>query len=253
MALGTGNYQNARGNQQQYEPTYYSRLRMNNPKDNLSLQFSYWKGMLKIYITEAGSAQEGRANELASIYLSPTKARLMVNCIDKIIDDEKSSDIYGINTGIGEVNGFMAISREAGVPYLIIAKVSQNGYESSQRFNFNHDYDYFLQVSDLENLKYKKEYNNSIELKTFRDLLEDYARAASGAYGAAYYDIGRYEAAKNSNMVRKIAEKVGVELYNGNNNYNGRNNFSQPSGDASRMNNSSNKRYSNIDELDSEL
>ena len=253
MALGNNNYQNRNQQNQQTEPSYYSRIRITNPTDNIGLNFTFWKGLLKVSIVESGNAQEGRSNELAYIHLSPTKARLMAQCVDKILSDEKSSDIYGINTGIGEINGFMAISRDMGNPYLIIAKVGQNGYESSQRFNFNHDYDYFLQVSDLENLKYKKEYNNSIELKTFRDLLEDYARAASGAYGAAYYDIGRYETAKNSNMVRKIAEKVGVELYNGNNNYNGRNNFSQPSGDASRMNNSSNKRYSNIDELDSEL
>ena len=98
-----------------------------------------------------------------------------------------------------------------GKPYLVIAKVNSDGkYESNQRFNFNNDYQYLLQINDIVKLGFKKEYDNSIELDQVKDLLEDYARFSSGAAGYTFYDIGRYEAAKTSNLIRNIAEKVGA-------------------------------------------
>ena len=252
MALGNNNYQNRNQQNQQSEPSYYSRIRITNPTDNIGLNFTFWKGLLKVSIVESGNAQEGRSNELAYIHLSPTKARLMAQCVDKILSDEKSSDIYGINTGIGEVNGFMAIGRDMGNPYLIIAKVGQNGYESSQRFNFNKDYNYFLQVSDLDKLKFKKEYDNTVELTQFRDILEDFARASSGAIGASVHDIGRYEASKTNALVRKIAAKVGVELNYTNNQFGGNGNYSKPSGDSNNSKSQGN-RYNNISDLEDEF
>lgn len=252
MALGNNNYQNRNQQNQQTEPSYYSRIRITNPTDNIGLNFTFWKGLLKVSIVESGNAQEGRSNELAYIHLSPTKARLMVQCVDKILSDEKSSDIYGINTGIGEINGFMAIGRDMGNPYLIIAKVGQNGYESSQRFNFNKDYNYFLQVSDLDKLKFKKEYDNTVELAQFRDILEDFARASSGAIGASVHDIGRYEASKANALVRKIAAKVGVELNYNNNQSGGNGNYFKPSGDSNTSKSQGNK-YNNISDLEDEF
>lgn len=245
MALGNGNYQNNRngGNSGSLDANYYSRLRINNANDSLSLTFMFWRGLLRVSIVEmnsnGGMNQNGnQSNELASIFLSPTKARLMSECIARIINNPDTLEIYGINTGIGEVNGFMAIGRDAGNPYIIIAKVSKDGYESTQRFNFNVDYNYLLQVNDLQNLKFKKEYDNTVELQEFKDIIDDYARAVSGAYGASFYDIGRYENAKTTNLIRKIAEKVGVESgYNNGSNYN--NNRSNNNG-SSYFNNGNN-------------
>ena len=270
MALGNGNYQNNRngnnGNQNSYsDPNYYSRLRINNNNDKLSLIFTFWRGLLKVSIVEIADRNvqdNNRADELAYIHLSPTKARLMSDCVGKILDNPDSIDVFGINTGVGDVNGFMAIGRDGGTPYLVIAKVGQNGYESSQRFNFNVDYNYFLQVSDLENLKFKREYDNTVELKEFKDVLDDFARSASGAYGASFYDIGRYENYRTTNLIRRIAEKVGVESgrsnYNGGNSgngsyfNNGSNQYSQPTGDKEAASKNSNK-YTTISNLEDEF
>ncbi len=222
MALGNNNYQNNRNNNQNsLDANYYSRLRINNANDGLSLTFTFWRGLLKINIVESNNSQANVPNnELASIYLSPMKARLMSECITRVMNDPETLEIYGINTGIGEVNGFMAIGRDAGNPYIVIAKVSKDGYDSTQRFNFNVDYNYLLQVNDLTNLKFKKEFDNNVELQAFKDIIDDYARAVSGAYGASFYDIGRYENAKTTNLIRKMAESVGVETGNNNGGYN---------------------------------
>lgn len=260
MALGSS-YQsnNSQNGNSMYEPSYYSRIRIKNPEQNLALSFSFWKGTLKVSIIESGSAQEGRNNELAYIHLSPTKARILAEAVDRIVENPESKDIYGVDTGTGETRGFIAVGRDMGKPFLFIAKVNASGaYESSQRFNFNVDYNYLLKVHDITNLKCQKEYQNLVELQQFGDILTDYARCASGALGASFYDIGRYENAKLSNMVRKIAEKTGAidAKYGGGqrsnnsffNNVDGE--YEKPSGDNNKSNKS---QYQSIDDLESEI
>lgn len=264
MALGS-NYQsgNNQNNNSMWEASYYSRLRIKNPEENLALTFTFWKGTLKVSIIEAGSAQEGRNNELAYIHLSPTKARILAEGVERIIANNESRDVFGVDTGAGETRGFIAVGRDTGKPFLFIAKVNAGGkYDSSQRFDFNVDYNYLLKVHDVANLKCQKEYMNNVELQQFVDLLNDYARFASGALGASFYDIGRYESSKLSNMVRKIAEKTGAidSKYNngGNGNNGGRSFFSDVDSGYETPSSGSNpnagkSRYQNIDDLENEL
>lgn len=103
---------------------------------------------------------------------------------------------------------------------------------------------------------------NNIELDQFCGILEDYARFASGALGASFYDIGRYENAKLSNMVRSIGIKTGAIDPNKYGNGGGRSNnsffnnvgseYEQPSSSAGNSS-SGRSRYQNIDDLESEL
>lgn len=251
MALGSS-YSNQNNNQNSmWEPSYYSRLRIKNPTDNLALNFVFWKGTLKVSIANS-NIQDGRNPDLAYIYLSPTKASLLASCVNRIMNNKETDDIFGVDTGVGETRGFIAIGRRQGIPFLFIAKVTPDGkYESSQTFNFNNDYNYLLKVHNLDSLKFQKEYMNNVELLQFYDLLCDYARFASGALGASVHDIGRYETAKITNIVRKIGEKTGAVDFNkkSNNSF-----FNNTTTDTEYESQSSSKpRYQTIDELESEL
>ena len=103
---------------------------------------------------------------------------------------------------------------------------------------------------------------NNVELNQFTSILEDYSRFASGALGASFYDIGRYENAKLSNMVRKIAEKTGAvepgKYSNGggrsNNSFfnNGNAEYEQPSSSPGNTP-ARTSRYQSIDDLENEL
>lgn len=257
MALGNGGNQNKTNTL--YEPSYYSRLRFTNYDDKLALGFTFWKGALKISISESGSANEGRNNELAYIHLSPIKARIFAESVQKIIEDPETFDIYGIDTGSGDTSGFIAIGRDMGKPYLFIARVnSKGGYDSSQRFNFNFDRNYTLKVNDLNKLSYQKEYNNDVELQMFRDALMDYSKSASGAVAASVHDVGRYEAAKINNIIRKVGESMGVaKSYGGGNSGNGgffnddNSAMNKPTGNNS--NNFKTNKYKSSDEFEDEF
>ena len=247
MALGN-TYQNNKN--QMWEASYYSRLRIKNPKDNLALGFTFWKGTLKVSISSLSKDYHTNDNnsDLTYIHLSPTKARLLANLVQTVIE-QKSDNIFGVDTGIGEVHGFIAVGREQGNPFLLIAKVNPDGtFESSHKFNFNMNYNYSLKVHDIKNLKCQKEYDNELELQQLYDILADYARFSSGAIGASVYDIGRYEAAKMSNMVRKIAEKTGAIEFKSNDN-----SFFNSHSVSDVSDNVTKSRYQSINDLDNEL
>lgn len=252
MALGNVGQNN--GNKS-YDPSYYSRFKIKNPNDKLELNFTFWRGTLKIAVVETGDPNEGRNNELAYIHLSPIKARMFANCVDRIIKDPDSIDTFGIDTGFGETRGLLAISRDMGKPFLFIAKVDKNGaYESSQRFNFNYDYNYSLNISNLDKLACAKDYNNEVELYMFRDLLLDYARHSSGVVGASVYDIGRYETNKINSLIKKMADSMGVESGSGYNRNSGGSNSSYFDNNVSSASNKkSNTSYQSIDDLEEEL
>ena len=243
MPLGN-NYQNTN---QMSDPNYYSRLRIKNPKENMSLGFTFWKSTLKVSIIENDSTT-GKSNDLAYIYLSPTKAQILANAVTRIINDPESDDVFGVDTGAGEIRGFIAIGRNNGIPFLFIAKVNSEGkYESSQRFNFNMNYNYLLKVHSIDSLKCQKEYMNDVELNQFANLLIDYSRSASGALGASFYDIGRYETAKLTGMIRRISDKVGAEKDSKSNSF--FNNLNQKPEVPARSQNI----YGSIDDLDERL
>lgn len=260
MALG-GNYNSQNnGNNGPNNPTYYSRLRIKNYDNQTMLSFNYWKGTLKIMITEPSdnnNGNNGRPNELASIYMSPTKARILAEGVARIIAS-KEDKVYGVDTGTGNVKGFIAIGRSKGDPFLFIGKVNADGkYELNQTFNFNTNGNFLFDVKDLAHIKFQKEVMENIELQEFMDLLNDYARAASGAIAASVHDINFYENNRFTNLVRGIANKVGAGHSNGNggNHFfdNSNAEYSEPSRSSQNNNNTRSNRYESIDDLEDAL
>lgn len=257
--LGSNNNQN--GNNK-YEPSYYPRLGWKNDGDRLRLSPTYWKGSLKLSITEVkGMGDTSRAEDLAYIHLSPVKAMTIANYVRKCIDEPESTQAMGVNTGVSDTQGLFVIAREeTGRPYIIIAKIDKEGnYVQSQRFNFNHDYHYGLMIEDLNNLSFSKEYRNDIELEQLYELLVDFARSANGAMAASVWDISRYDALKTINQ---IADKIGARPSKGNGNggsandsfFNGNGNTSNSnSGSLSSGSKSGGYTSGSINDLDNEF
>ena len=259
MALGSNNQQNNRGLS---EPNYYSRLRFKNEEDKLQIGFTYWKGTLKISITERTNGDNPRSDELAYIHLSPSKARIMAEFVQQVIDDPTITKQFGINTGASDTQGVLAIARDNGRPYLMIAKVNKDGkFENCKRFNFANNYNYGLEFSDFNKLSFTKQYDNDLELRMFKDILEDYARSANGAIGASTWDVARYEISKMNNQLNQIAEKVGADRRSGGN-YGGNandsyfansNSGSSSSAFSSGMNKPTSYTTGSIEDMDSEF
>lgn len=267
MALG-GNYNN-NATRNNNDPTYYSKLRFVNGNTQTGLSFSYWKGILKLSIYDMKDTGSNKRDELASIYLSPMKAYIFSEYVKNLIDNPETFDVCGVDTGASETRGLIVCGAEMGKPYILIGKVTPDGtFEGNQRFFFQENSVYGLKFSDIDKLKFVKENNNKAELIMFYNLLVDYSRSSSGAYGASIFEIGKYEIGRQTNLLKRMAEKLGVET-GGNSNGGGRtyssDSYFNRDGGSSTSSSSSNggnfsnnaggngKKYSTIDSLEDEL
>jgi hypothetical protein len=251
MALGNSNYQDKSNYNNNYAPitvpNYYSRMKIRNFSINLDVCFGYWNGTLVVSIVDTSN----KNNEIVKINLSPNKAKVLSECVQKVIDNTDSMDAYGVDTGSGETRGLFAIGRNEGVPFILIGKVNKDGnFESSQRFVFDTNYNYNLVFSNLENLDFIKEHHPNMDLVQLRDILADFARSSNGAYAAATHDINRYEINKLNAMIRGVMQATNAKpVYQNNNNTNRSGNrdsyFNGSSNDNDYTNNNNNNHDSN--------
>ena len=114
-------------NQSNIDKTFYSRLRIKNDNTQMTLNFSFWRGLLKISINNVPRSADEKIEEMGYIHLSPNKAFIFSECVKYVLTHEDSLDIKGVDTGIGETRGMLAIGRDMGKPFLIIAKVGKDG------------------------------------------------------------------------------------------------------------------------------
>lgn len=250
-----GDTNNNQNKEKMYEENYYSRMRFYD-NTNMSLGFSFWKGMLKIYISQNTAAPGGfpKYDELVYIHMSPAKAKILANGITELLaEGDKSTKLYGVNTGSGEVQGLIACGNRNGRKYLVIGKVDPNGKAvDTQEFEFTSDYNFGLVFSNIEKMEFERNYYNNMDIESFRDLLEDYARSTNGAMGYAVADIARYETAKNNNKIMAIQDALGIEKKSSSSAPKGSSSnsfFNKPAG-ASSSTASTRGRSTSIDDLD---
>lgn len=245
MALG-GNNANNNNNQRMSTPTYYSRLRFRNEEEKTSLDITFWNGTVRLTINPIvpfNPTQTRSQDSQDFIHLSPTKCSILAGYVQNLIDDPSLHTLCGVNSGMSENQSLIVVSRnDDGIPYIIISKIDPNGKVlSSKSFTFNgKDYHYGLQVDFTANntISFDRlnEFNN-LELSQFRDLLLDYARYMNGAAAFSFWDLGRYESSKSSNLINRIADKMGIEKPSRNSSGSSSNSyFNKPKNDSEFMN-----------------
>lgn len=219
MALGDDNSRN-----QVYSSTFYSRIKFRNQSDKTVFGFSFKNGLLVININE--EKDNFKYEEIASINLSPAKARLLrdkLSCFatdcERVVNEGvqvDSNHAYGVDAGFRDTVSFIAFRMtgelsEAGYPQIgcTIGKVDQDGtVHDNFEFIFNTNYHYSLEWSNLGNMDVSKNINDALELKILCDVLDEYIGSYSGAAGYMTFDVGRYEM---NRMIKPIYEKLNID------------------------------------------
>lgn len=226
MAL---NGSNGEQNRRNYDPTMISRMKFKerlkgvDPKDSKELCFKYWKDRLQVYIQVWGN--DSKPQELASIYLSPTKARVLSNEIRSLMneEDEFTNPISrGTMTGIGETRGLIYVmntkesTEEHPDRVLVISSVNKDGQEEGHcEFHF---------ASDISSLRFERNNYKDFEMNLFKDmeldifcdLLDAFANISNGAIGFGVVDAMRFNTTSMNNKVNSIMEKLGIQRSGGN-------------------------------------
>ena len=216
MALGDNN------KKQNYENTFYSRLKFTNYDEKKMLSFSYWKGFLKIAISNIKESAMGiEYEELSVLHLSPIKAQILKEQLftfRNMKDSETTNKSFGIDTGIGETKNFIAIgntdsSKKDDIQRtLLIGKVDVNGnLLEGNSFNFNHQYHFGIEWTDVKSMKCTTTYHDNIELDLFITVLDEYVKAMTGAIAYSVMDMGRFDNSRINTKIELVMNKLGIE------------------------------------------
>ena len=236
MALGSG-YNGGNGNQSNnntnYEPRYYSRLRLRNYDTHMGIDISYSGGLMKIDIVKGSG--ESRMEAAASVYLTGIKAMMLYNQMmafnQRYIEDDKKltqNMAFGVQTGMSEITTICAVHKNPdGQRALTIAKINASGsFTERTTFDFPKENLFGIEWSNFDQMKFDKKFESNIEFDMLAEAIHQFASTFSGAAGYNILDLNRYESNRQNSTIRRIAEKVGVEINNNRNNYSrGSNNY----------------------------
>lgn len=229
MAIGDGNYtgnnENSRGGRMS-DSTFYSRVRFKNDSKTLSINFR--AGLLIFEIGEYDKSTY-KTNPLISIYISPTKAMMLANEINKFKeylngDKIKENVAFGVNAGMNEKVSYIGLHTNKEKEVIVtIGKFDGTGtIVESYDFTFQKNYNYSLEWSDITKNQLEKVYQDNVEYEAFFNTVYDFARYMNGAAGYAMVDLSRYEIGRVLTKMDPIYDKLGIERRT--NNYNGGNN-----------------------------
>ena len=211
MALGDKN------NKEYYENTYYSRVRFRN-SDNITLGFSFWKGLLKISLSQVKTGSN-EYEEIACIHLSPMKAKLLKADLEYLKtlghDDTR---LFGVDTGSTDTRNIIAFgnditSTKDGIKrYLVIGKVDPNGtLLNPVRFDFNFDYNITIEWFDLEKMDCGKRFDNNLEIDMIITTLEQFTNAMTGAVAYSVMDMGRFDYSRITTKIESIMTALNID------------------------------------------
>ena len=206
MALGDSANQNQN---RQYAPSYWSRFSIKQRDGKLRLSPSYSQGLMKLSIGEQQS-DNYKYNDIASITLSPTKARVFAEALRQYKEDGIAR---GVDTGIKDTRPIIAISKINDVDAITIGKISPNGeFESRVDFMLNSQYHYGLQWRNLDDMDtVGKQFYDQLEIDQLIALCEEFAISAFGATAASTCEMMRWDYSI-PRAIEGIASKLGVEL-----------------------------------------
>lgn len=233
MAIGDMNMNgagNTNNKQQLFENTYYSRLRIKTSDGKLALSPSFRSGLL---ILELSEIQEGfKYSPVINIHLSPTKARLFADEIDKFMKYYTTEELiegkaFGVNSGMRDKVSFIAVHSDSSKKiYLTIGKFDGSGkITESATITLNMEYHFALEWEDIKSMQVSKVYDDTLELYQLKDLLVNFAYEMNGATAYSILDMGRYDYARVLRKMDPIFDKLGIERLGNHNNNGSRNSF----------------------------
>ena len=205
MALGDSANQNQN---RQYAPSYWSRFSIKQRDGKLRLSPSYSQGLMKLSIGEQG--ENYKYNDIASITLSPTKAKIFAEALKLYKEDGMAR---GVDTGIKDTRPIIAISKINDTDAITIGKISPDGnFESRVDFMLNSQYHYGLKWRNLDNMDtVDKQFYDYMEIDQLIALCEEFAVSSFGATAASTCEMMRWDYSI-PRAIEGIASKLGVEL-----------------------------------------
>lgn len=258
MAEYEFNNENGSNKKSEVSYKYFSRIKLSGADGSKSLSFGFNSGLLNIKISE----YNGGWNDLEIFYLSPTKARLFAQEIEKFIEYYKKGDIkngvaFGVNGGMGDKVSYIGIHADTDKNiYITIGKFDDEGNiieANSVQLNTD-DYHYALEWTDIDMMKVNKSYDNLLEVYQILDMVKDFGRFMTGSLGYAVADLARYNIYSVLSKMDPIYEKLGIERRSDYYNKNANNNFLNNIGNTNKgLGSTGSTKINNLDDFEDDM
>lgn len=203
MALGNEN-----GGRKVYDQNYFSRFSVTDQESKLRLGFRFSSGMLVPGISKLKDATTFEYETLDEIFITPTKANILLAMIDKYENDGKTAEGVGITSGLKETVSAIVVSDDS----IIIGKVKSNGeWASKSEVKFNRSYHYGIAWSDVAKNKFDQQFTDDIDYEMFKQLLKSFAQNMPGAIAYSVADLTRFDTSRAAGRLKPIYDKLGIE------------------------------------------
>lgn len=204
----------------------YKFFNSNSSVDNTVMSFNYWNSLLKItmnpIIVKEGSANKVDTDNHVDIYLSPSKARMFLHCIQEF---RKNPDAYkniGVNTNKGIIfiaNGKQTFGHDGTfiVINIINNETGEKEAEAAYEFNTKDFYGITNYMGGSDFTKYY-DYSDSIELDMFENLLKSFINAYTNAVASSFMEVNKYNDARQFSFIKDVRENLGITRESNSNN-----------------------------------
>lgn len=197
--------------------TTYSGISFSNPESTIGqtrISIGYFNKVMKVAIAVRNNGNSN--NDYATydndnavvVYVSNTKAKILYELIQRLKNDPNTHNVC-----VELKNGLMKISdgSEYGSssPCISISYASEDGsvhevvYQTKEKFHTG--------AANYTDGKFENIYFDDIELDTFAMALDEYYKASSYAIAATVWEANMYRHDYESNLIKSIAEKCGVQ------------------------------------------
>lgn len=199
----------------------YSNISFSNPESSIAptrFSISYFNKVMKISIALRNNASSNDSyatydtDNAVSVYVSNTKAYILRQMIEKLKSDDSIHNVC-----IDLKNGLFKVSdgKEYGTNNYCFAilyadevgNISEAVYECK---------DINKGIYNYNDGKYSTESFPLMELETFSMVLDEYFKASSYAIASTIMEASMYKRDYLSDVIKQIAEKVGVQTKKGN-------------------------------------
>lgn len=269
MSLGT---YNSKGNNKKndYSPVTYSPVKFFNSDSKIdpsTLNFSFWKSLLKVSITPLkvvqGSATEMDKDNNIDIYLSPMKAKLFLQYAEDFRKNPNKFTNVGIGTNKGIIyltSGKSEFNTESLFVVIKLMNFEEGTVTSCIAYEFNRNNFGITDYAGGTEFNKNYDFAEFVEFDMFLDVIRSYVESVNYAIAATVVDNNKFDVARISNKIGSIQEKLGIETgkksYNGSSNNSSywNNNGSSNSSSSPAMNTSSGssngpEQYDNLNQL----
>ena len=228
--MNTNNQTSQNNGGEVYTPSTRSTYRFfnaNSTIDKTVMSFTYWNSLLKITMNpiqvQEGSANKVDTNNHIDIYLSPSKAQMLLHCIKVYRENPDAYKNIGVNTNKGIIfiaNGEKMYGKKGTFIVINLINNENGAKEGEAAYEINTDVYSITDYTGGTDFTKNFDYSESIELDMIETILHSFIEAYTNAVASSVLEADKYNNNRMFSFIKDAREKLGIKTESSGSKYN---------------------------------